>query len=173
MVLIYEDGGGVQDANTYLFTGQVRQLLSARAFELFEALDADSQSDYLAAASGFIDRSYKWIGRIKDIQQGLSWPRIGAVFDGFELENTVPKPVVKASAAALDLMLTQGVDVFSPSNEAQVKKEKLSIIETEYFELKTGGADSYKSAYLDFNNILRGLFIQTAGNKIDVPAVRV
>jgi hypothetical protein len=159
MQLLVETGEGLPEANSYIDTADVEKYLSTEVCNQFKELSADERFDRIIIASLFIDYSFNWIGQQKTLQQGLSWPRVDAVFQSHEIpDNYIPPQIKRATSTAVSLIMQYGVGVFQGTSEAQVKKEKLGPIETEYFKnIKLYFSDS--SEYLDINNMLRGLFI--------------
>lgn len=160
MRLVVERGTGRNNANSYIDTADVGEYLPSAMYKKFSELSADEQIDCIVTASLFIDYAFNWKGQQKTLEQGLNWPRVNAFFQGHNVpDDFIPLQIKKASAMAVSLILKFGLSVFQKTNEAQVKKEKLGQLETEYFEtIKKSGL--YNSEYSDINNILRGLFIE-------------
>jgi len=157
-MLVVETGLGLPDANSYIDLTDVEKFLPSSVYDKFSELSENEQLDRIITASMFINYSFNWAGKQKTIEQGLSWPRTGVFFQTHEIaDDYVPMQIKKACVMALNLIMQFGIDFFQQTGEAQVKKEKLGQIETEYFE---GGKYNsvYNSEYTDINNILRGLY---------------
>jgi hypothetical protein len=160
MQLIVEFGQGLNDANSYIDAVEVDNYLSSAMYKKFMELSADEQIDCMVIASLFIDYSFNWKGQQKTLEQGLNWPRTNVFFQGHNVpDNFIPLQIKKATVTAIDLILKFGINAFQKTGEAQIKKEKLGPMETEYFET-IKKANLNNSEYSDINNILRGLFYE-------------
>ena len=84
----------------------------------------------LQLANDFIERqTYK--GRRTDPEQVTSFPRTGLVLDGAALNAAIIPSQVKAAECEAAIILDAGGDLM-PSLEAQVKREKVDVLEVEY-----------------------------------------
>jgi len=172
MRLLVETGEGLPEANSYIDITDIENYLPSSVYNNFNSLTTDEQFDRMIIASFFIDYSFNWLGKIKTLEQGLSFPRTDIIFQGHELPNNViPKQIKKACAMAVNLIMQFGIGVFKKTNEAQVKKEKLGPLETEYFEAIKANYQ-YSSEYSDLNNILRGLFFRPTGGVLTAEVAR-
>jgi hypothetical protein len=171
MQLIVETGESLIDANTYIDLTDIEKHLPSTVLTQWQELSEDEQIDRLITASLFIDFSFNWIGRQKTLEQGLSWPRINVFFQKHRVPDTyIPLQIKRACIMAVSLIMQSGLSVFQETGEAQVKKEKLGPLETEYFEtLKSNFSNS--SQFTDINNMLRGLFYKP-GNVIATEVLR-
>ena len=158
MQLIIETGMGLPDANSYIDMAGIDFYLSSSDMTKLGKLSKSEQIDRLVIASLFIDYSFNWLGHKKSFEQGLNWPRIDVKFQKYEIpDNYIPLQIKRACAMAVSLLIEYGLGVFRETGEAQVKKEKLGPLETEYFEaLKKELVN--KTQFSDINNVLRGLF---------------
>jgi len=172
MRLLVETGEGLPNANSYIDVTDIENYLPSSVYNNFNSLTTDEQFDRMIIASFFIDYSFNWLGKIKTLEQGLSFPRTDIIFQGHELPNNiVPMQVKKACAMAVNLIMKSGISVFQKTGEAQIKKEKMAIFETEYFEvIKKEYQNS--SEYSDLNNILRGLFFRPTGGVLTAEVSR-
>lgn len=160
MQLVVETGEGLYNANSYIGLTDVEKYLPSSILAKFNELSADEQTDWLITASLFVDYSFNWRGQQKLFKQGLNWPRINVIFQGHLVPTDfIPLQVKKASAMAVSLIIKFGINAFQKTGKAQVKKEKLGTIETEYFGT-IKNASLYNSEYSDINNTLRGLFFE-------------
>ena len=156
MIVVAETGTGLEEANSYIDSSYLDGYFFAERKTKWEKLSQDVQDSLLVSATQFIDLSYKWIGSRKSHEQGLNWPRVGACYPETEqLIEGVPKAVLKATAEAVVLMLSGWENLFSVM-QAQVKKEKMAVFETEYFENKT--MPEGETVYTILNLILAGLY---------------
>jgi hypothetical protein len=171
MQLVVETGEGLVDANSYIDLTDIEKYMPSTVLAQWQELSVDEQIDRMVTASLFIDFSFNWIGRQKTFEQGLSWPRINVFFQKQEVpDHYIPLRIKRACVMAADLIMRFGLGVFLETGEAQVKKEKLGPMETEYFEaLKIDSTNS--SQFADINNTLRGLFYKP-GNVITVEVLR-
>ena len=163
MQLILENGCGILDANSYIDIADVEMDLPSTAFEKYQALTPDQQIDRVIIASLFIDSSFNWLGKRKTLEQGLSWPRLDIYYQGFEVPDSfIPKQLKRACVMIVSLINDFGFEILQNTGEAQVKREKLGPLETEYFEaLKVEYLNSSKFA--EINNLLRGLYYKPGG----------
>ena len=173
MELTVETGKGLPGANSYISLAEALKNLPSAYIAEWNGLTPDERVDRLAAASLFIDTAFNWAGKQKTLEQGLSWPRTGVVFQGHAIDpDTVPRPLKRAVVAALVIIKENGPGVFISTGRPQVKREKMAVFETEYFEpgLKAG----YKSAYEDINMLLKGLYAAPGkGGVISGDVIRV
>jgi hypothetical protein len=165
MLLIVETGESLPEANSYIELTDVEKYLSSNIMKKFDELSEEEQIDRIITASLFIDYSFNWIGKRKTIEQGLNWPRLKVTFQGHSVpDNYIPVQIKKATAMAINLVIEYGITFFQETGEAQVKKEKLGPLETEYFETSKN--------YMDINNMLRGFHIKSGGS-LTAKVVRV
>jgi len=166
MRLIVETGAGIPESNSYINYDDIEKYLISSNLETYENLTADEKIDRMVIASLFIDTSFNWIGRQKTIEQGLTWPRVNVIYQNISVQDSViPVQIKKACVMALQMILDYGIGIFQDSDGAEIKKEKLGPLETEYFEsLKIESANS--SRYSGINNLLKGFYIKPNGNMI-------
>ena len=159
MTVVVETGIGLEEANSYIDGAYLVGYFSAERIEKWEKLSQEAQDSLLVSATQFIDLSYRWIGIRKSIEQGLNWPRENAYYPDTEtLIDGIPRAVRKATAETVALLLSGNApaSLFMVIQEAQVKREKLAVLETEYFEKK--GAAEGETAYEILNLLLAGLY---------------
>ena len=172
MLLIVETGQGLNDANSYIDTADVERNLPSISYKKFSELSEDEQIDCMVIASLFIDYSFNWRGCQKLLEQGLNWPRVNVIYQGHSVpDNFIPLQIKKASVMAISLIIEFGISVFQKTGEAQIKKEKLGPMETEYFET-IKKANLYNSEFSDMNNILRGLFFEPSNGVMTAEVLR-
>jgi len=172
MWLVVEEGQGLSEASSYISENDAIKYLPSTVMEEWNTMQLDERIDKLIIASQFIDRSFKWVGTQKTFEQGLSWPRIGAMYQGHAVpDNMIPQQVKRACIMALLLVHEYGVELFRSTGELAVKSEKIGPIAMSYFEPGKSML-YYESTYEDINNTLRGLYLRSSGNVISVPVVR-
>jgi len=172
MILSVENGEGLPNSNSYISLTDIENYLPSTIKEKWDLLSDDEKNDRLIIASMFIDYSFNWIGQRKTLEQGLNFPRKNIVFQGHEIpDNYIPAQVKKACAMAVNLLINCGIDFFQETGEAQVKKEKLGAMETEYFEALKSQFD-YNTQFNDLNNILRGFYNMPSKGVITAEVLR-
>ena len=154
MRLTVEDGSGIPDANSYIDERDADGYLPSSLAARWLALSEEERADRLAAASGFVDSSFRWLGERSGREQGMCWPRTGVrAIPG----DSVPAQVRRASLFALEILMAGGLDALRPREKQSVRRERFDITETEYFEPEAG--EDGKSPYARLNNLLRGLYL--------------
>jgi hypothetical protein len=84
----------VADADEYVSD----RITSATVQAAWTALTADQKATAVVNASRALDQAASWIGDRYWRDQGLGWPRVNAMYDGFYLESTTfPIRVVEAT----------------------------------------------------------------------------
>lgn len=109
MTLIVEDGTGLANANSYASLTEANAYHDARlhALEWTAATDATKEKA-LALATTTLDAMVVWQGDRMTGEQALAWPRSGAAFDGFEVEDdSVPAPVKRATSELARLLIAE------------------------------------------------------------------
>ena len=157
MQLIIETGKAIENANSYIGIVDVEKYMISKMYSDFIKLSEDDQIDSMVTASLFIDSAFSWAGKQKTLEQGLSFPRTGIIFqDHIIPDDFIPMQVKRACVAAINLIMRFDITFFTDTGEAQIKKEKMVVFETEYFENLKKCKDS--SEFSDINNILRGFY---------------
>jgi hypothetical protein len=152
MALIIEDGTGIVDATAYVSVPFVENYFTGGRLDRFNELsDKDS---VIVTATQLVDISYEWLGTRKTLDQGLSWPRTGAVFDGFTVEG-VPAAVKKAVCEAVWLSMTEE-SFFSTENDKEVARERVDVIDVSYVNPKDRKETATRFEILD--KLLRNLY---------------
>ena len=171
MNLIIEDGQGIPDANAYVSLSSALAYIPAHLIAEWTALSDDERIDRLIIASQFIDTTFNWIGNRKSLEQGLNWPRINVIYQGFAVPcDTIPKQIKRAVIMALLIILRDGIAVFMSTADAPVKREKFAVMETEYFSLVEAG--KHVTVYDDINNLLKGLYIMPSSGVMTAEVLR-
>jgi len=166
MALIIEDGTLTDtDANTYATLSYVTTYCSNLG--LSEWADAASDTVREAAilrAMAYIEsKSYKGVKAEAD--DPLKWPREGVYDeDGYAIENDdIPTNLKKALArASYEEIKSSGI--LEPRLESGIKREKIDVIETEYFQSSALSQTIFQAV----DNYLQGLLKST----ISIPVIR-
>ena len=167
MTVVVETGAALPESNSYVDDNFLQDYFDEIRKAKWSNLTSDEKDATLVSATQFIDLSYKWIGERASVEQGLNWPRREACYPESDvLIDGVPKAVQKAVAEAVYILLRQDADIslFSVNGEAQVKKEKLGVIEQEYFEKTTDSEEG--TQYEILNRLLAGFYAEAPVNKV-------
>jgi hypothetical protein len=132
MPFVAATGTNYEDANSLVSVEYANDYHTLRGNTSWTGLDAIKQAA-LIKATDYIEQVYagRWLGEIERTE-GLSWPRYGAALYEY---NVIPEPLKKAVCElALEALSGDLNPVISP--DASVKREKVDVLETEYFEPK-------------------------------------
>lgn len=132
MPLIIEDGSIVENANSYLTVQEVRDFASARGYSL---PNQDSEVEVLVIkAMDYLESladKYKGV-KTAPSEQELQWPRYDVYVEEQYVESyLIPKSIKNALAQCVVESVSAPL-VSAP--QPTVKKNKVDIIETEYFD---------------------------------------
>ncbi len=134
MVLAVEDGTGIPSAESYVDVSALQAFAMARGYVL--PADVPTLEASLRLATEFIEtywNQFKGDRKASPVDQGLQWPRINVVIDGFDvLDTTMPVPLLNATAHAA-FEITTGIDPLPSSSGRLVKFTKIGPIEKEFF----------------------------------------
>lgn len=134
--LILEDGTlSTPSANTYATASVVSAFCAARGLTF--ATGATAVGAILRAMAYIESFDFKGVkseGPESNIVQPLKWPRSGAYDeDGYALDDDyIPPNLVNALSYAAYLEV-QNVGVFGSALSSNIKREKVDVLETEYF----------------------------------------
>ena len=134
MALVIEDGSLVAGADSFVTVAEVRAFAEARASDSnLPAADADVEplvrqaGDYIEA----LRDDFQGAKITKD--QSLQFPRYNVFVDGFEYDADEIPPVLKSAQCQLAIDASGGVDLQPTGDGQPIKKEKVDVLETEYF----------------------------------------
>ncbi len=140
MALVVEDGTGLDNADSYISLDDAVQLAANYGLSLPSCDDeADSA---LRNGAIYVDlKEASFSGERLNDAQALAWPRSNAYkCSGVAIpSDSIPVEVKRAQVFAA-CEYGNGTDVRASTTGTQVKKEKVSSIEVEYFEGSAGGA---------------------------------
>lgn len=136
MALTVEDGTGLAAADSYISLADARTWAANYGYTL-PADDTEAEVA-LRKAAQYVDlQPFK--GSRTTSAQALEWPRTGVYCDGNLISyDTIPEQVKQAQTIAA-ATYGAGVDVRPETYGRQTKREKLDVMELEYFQ---GGSDS-------------------------------
>ncbi len=128
--MVYEDGLGWPDANSYATLTMTKTYFDNINFNYSTFTDAEIEAA-LIRATAFIDTYKRWPGKKATAEQGLEWPRAGAYdVDGYLLQY-VPDAIRSATMQAAIKELQEPFYFTSASGE-MVKREKIGDLEIEH-----------------------------------------
>lgn len=135
MTLIVEDGTGVTNADAYVSVSEADSYFSARNNSVWSSKTTAEKEAAILYATIYLDANFLWIGHLKSYEQSLGWPRAWA----YDCENrlisqdSVP---LKVKHATCELALIATSRSLSPPlvHGGEVKRQKVSSLEVEYFE---------------------------------------
>jgi len=153
MALIIEDGTIVAGAESYVSAADATTYHGNRGNTTWAGTDTVKDAALLKAAA-YLDGHYckRFKGtKYQPLDQNMQWPRIGVVIDGFVLDVDVIPQRLKDAQCELAL-IALSADL-APSVSAGIKREKVDVLETEYF----AGAPAGTTVYTAVNNLLADL----------------
>lgn len=153
MSLVIETGGIIPGANSYVSAADATTYHTARGNTAWTGTDAVKEAALLKAAA-YLDGHYRnrWKGRkVEPTIQDLEWPRYDVCVSEagpFFLDSDVIPQRVKDAQCELAL-IALSADL-APAVSAGVRREKVDVLETEYF----AGAPAGTTVYTVVNNLL-------------------
>jgi hypothetical protein len=158
MAIILETGTGSATSETLCSVAYADSWHSLRGCAPWASLNTEQKEQALRRASDYFEQVYGGIfkGRRVSAMQALSWPRIGAYLNDYEVSSTtIPTLVIKATA---ELAYKAAQGNLAPDLTQGIKREKVGAIEVEY--------DNYSVQYTRFrsvDNLLAPLMTAAAG----------
>lgn len=154
--LIVESGSCNESANSYVDLEFADKYNRERARSSWLSLDEETKKRCLILGTDYIDHYYKWHGRKATQKQSLSFPRVNLVdADGFCITG-IPLNLKKAVVEAAYLNIDSETLFETEDENGSVKREKIDVLETEYFG--KGKDSKFSSIYTVLNSLLAGLF---------------
>lgn len=154
MALVVETGAGLSTAESYISVADADARHTALGNTTWTGTDASKEAA-LRRATQYMEQAYRqsWKGTRLYRDQALSWPRYGAVVDGYDLEsNYVPDDVANACA---DLALKALSADLAPDLERGIKREKVGPLETE-FDTNSAQSTRYRAVDMALSAYLKG-----------------
>ena len=157
MALIVETGAIIAGADSYVSVTNCDTYHAARGNAAWTGMDAVKEAA-LRKAAAYLDGHYRnrWKGRkVEPTIQDLEWPRYDVCVSEagpFFLDSDVIPRRVKDAQCELAL-IALSADL-APSVAAGIKREKIDVLETEYF----AGAPAGTTVYTVVNNLLADYF---------------
>lgn len=153
ITLTKEDGSVVANANTYVEVADVDAYATNHGYSEWEG-DADTKAAAILRGMNYIE-SYNFKGKKTARDNPLKWPRAEVRDeDDYLLESDeIPDEVVKATCeAAYREVVSPGV--LQEDRTTGIKRKKVDVLETEYFQGGGGGASTVFTA---IDHLLAGL----------------
>lgn len=153
MALTVETGQIISGAESYVSAADATTYHAARGNAAWTGTDAVKEAALLKAAA-YLDGHYcnRFKGtKYQPLDQNMQWPRIEVVIDGFVLDVDVIPQRLKDAQCELAL-IALSADL-APNVAAGIKREKVDVLETEYF----AGAPAGTTVYTAVNNLLADL----------------
>ncbi len=132
MALIVETGSIVDGATSYVSLEDARAYAAARGVTL-PADDAEAEAIIIKAMDFLESYADRFKGERVERDQPLSWPRVGAVIEGWPWgPHEIPRQVVSAQLALI-VEINGGADPFNPPADLPVVRERVEgAVEVEY-----------------------------------------
>ena len=129
--LIIEDGSGVAGANSYATLEAAEAYLAVSPYgAAWIALEDDLKAQTLIAAARRLDASVKWKGDAIAWDQARAFPRSGLAIP----DDVVPRQVIEAQIELARFEALSDRDALHDSRTAPIKRQKVDVIEREFFE---------------------------------------
>lgn len=141
--LIVEDGTIVANANSYVTVADVNTFCVNFGLTSWASLETSAKITAIIRATAFIDAEYNFKGIKMSFDSSLEWPRWG-VYDESDVDLTnltpeemyfyqeIPQALKNACCrAAYEESVSAGV--LQSNLISNIKREKVDVIETEYF----------------------------------------
>lgn len=159
MALVVEDGTGLATAESYISVANADARATAFGNTAWTGTDAAKEAA-LRRATAYLEQQYRnrWKGTRLMRAQALSWPRYGAIVDGWDIPSTeVPTDVANACA---DLAVRALTATLTADETRAVVREKVGPIEVEY-----GAYSSQATRYVSVDQALSPYMAWGSGNR--------
>lgn len=137
VLLIVEDGSVVANANTFVTAAEVVSYADRRGYD-FDNNDPDESARAIIRAADWMKNTSRlqYRGSLRSAVQCLPWPRDSASFyRGPDIPSTLIPQCVKDAQCELAYRTFAGTELQPDMvRGGATKKEKLDVIEVEYFE---------------------------------------
>lgn len=149
MALIVEDGSIVPGANSYVDLTEARAIAEQLALVL-PADDTDAEK-VLIQGTWYIE-GFCFKGNYVSQDQSLAFPRSDLYVKGSKFpDDQIPEDIKRAQVAAAD-GYNRGAETNTVNDGKEIKKEKIDVLEVEYFQ---NGKTSSGSIITFANSFLR------------------
>ena len=162
VILIVEDGSCVPSANCYVSLEYADEYMRNTGRSDWAEKSEDERKAFLINATKYIDRTYSqlgWKGKKKyHRRQCLCFPRV-ELFDkdGDEVLD-IPEELKQAVCEA-GYINTTTASLFDVKDSAgTVKKQKVDVLEVEYYSQADSASGTYISRFTILDNLLAGFY---------------
>jgi hypothetical protein len=160
VILVVENGEGLATANSYVSLSEVQTYMANTLVESSKT-DDELKADIIKACNYLEINASKFQGRIKTLEQALSWPRTGVKIQGLDLPDTsIPMNLKKAQISVFLAIL----DGFNPTPNINVSemiiKDKTDVLETTYANPVDAG---YQTILTEADGFLQPLYSPFGG----------
>lgn len=170
MALIVEDGSMVAGAESYASVTYANNYFILTGNEAWGDLDLSAKEQALRKATQFMQNEYfsMWQGVKRQYTQALDWPREGVYIAGTDslVANSIIPNEIKNACCLLAHKASVGA-LYS-DKERSIKREKIDVLETEYFE-----SDTNQKEYREIDALVRRYMISASASGGALPVVRV
>jgi len=149
-MLTVETGAIVAGAESYVSAADATTYHTNRGNATWTGTDAVKEAALLKAAAylnGHYCKRFKG-AKYLPLEQSMQWPRVDVLVDGYLIATTTIPQRIKDAQCELAL-IALGADL-APNISAGIKREKVDVLETEYF----AGAPAGTTVYTAVNNLL-------------------
>lgn len=160
--LIVEDGSCVPFANSYVSLEYADEYMKNTGRSAWKDKTENERKSFLINATKYIDRTYSqygWKGQKKyHRKQSLCFPRVELYDkDGDEVLD-IPEELKQAvcEAGYINTTVTSLFDIKDSSGT--VKRQKVDVLEVEYYSTEESSSDKYISRYTILDSLLAGLY---------------
>jgi len=166
MPIVIEDGTGLADAEAYASIAVADAYLASVGNTEWVGLTAEAKEAALEAKEAALRRATSWLdgkyrsffngAKVNGRNQALEWPRTNATDAAGAAVTGVPIEMVRANAVAASReAVTAGALTPDTDRSVQVKRQKVDVLEVEYFE----GAEATIGGVTvtEIDNLLSGL----------------
>lgn len=170
MALIVEDGSMVAGAESYVSVTYANNYFILLGNEAWGDLDLSAKEQALRKATQFMQNEYfsMWQGVKRQYTQALDWPRENVYIAGTDslVANSIIPNEIKNACCLLAYKASAGA-LYS-DKERSIKREKIDVLETEYFE-----SDTNQKEYREIDALVRRYMISASASGGALPVVRV
>lgn len=162
--MIVEDGTGLVNADSYVTVDFADNYFSTRGNTDWAGLTREKKEQALIRATDYIDNIFQWCGKKATAEQSLRFPRVN--LKDYEGNNIVGVPnCLKQAVCDASLIVSSGTELFHTENEnGDVVSETITSLSFTYS--KSEHSVTSKTLYDSINTKLRGLFVDSAKQKI-------
>lgn len=131
----FDPNGDNSDANSFVSVAYLKTYADDRGKNLPDD-DRAIQRLLIQAMDYITARAGKFGGNVTDEEQPLCFPRANLFINGSTLsldDATIPDGILKAQCE-LACIIASGVPLYPVTSGAVIKREKVDVLETEYFE---------------------------------------